>query len=224
MSEFVAQLLIMPPWALAFTVITSGWVAAFLARYSVSRVLTVLRFDRLCDRTGVCEFLRKGEVGSTPAQLVGSGFYWIALAITLLEAARLLDLTVFSEFRRRLVEALPAALSALMVFAVGFMAVAFVAGFVRTVTRNAGSAYANLWSRIARFIGIILVTAIALEQAEIRGSILAGVIQITFGAFAFGAALAFGLGCKDIARTATEKFIADVRERHKDVARTDMEG
>jgi hypothetical protein len=102
--------------------------------------------------------------------------------------------------------------------------IAFLAGFVRTVTRNAGSPYANLWSRITRWVGVVLVLAMAFEQAEIRGSILAGAIQILIAAFAFGMALAFGLGCKDIARNAMERMLANLKERHRDASKTDLEG
>jgi xanthine/uracil/vitamin C permease (AzgA family) len=221
MIECLSQL---PDWFLALIVVLVGWLFAFVARFGAARILTALHFNQLCERTGTCEFLRKGEVGFSAAQLVGRGIYWLVLVAVLLEAARLLDIGVVTEFRRRVVSSLPAILSAVMVFVVGLILVAFLAGFVRTVTRNAGSPYANLWSRMTRWVGLVLVLAIALEQAEIRGSILAGVIQILFGAFAFGAALAFGLGCKDMARNAMEKLITDVKERHRDISKSDMEG
>lgn len=224
MNDMVACFSAQPDWLVALIVVAVGWLFAIAVRFGIARLLTALRFNHLCERTGTCEFLRKGEVGFTPAQLVGRGLYWLVLIVVLLETARLLDLGVATEFRRRLVASLPAVLSAAMVFAVGLILVAFVAGFVRTVTRNAGSPYANLWSRVARWFGVILVLAIALEQAEIRGSILAGVIQIVFGALAFGAALAFGLGCKDMARNTMERLITDLKERHRDVPKSDMEG
>lgn len=224
MENMTACLVSLPCWLGAIIVVVVGWSVALVLRFAVARLLTVLHFNQLCERTGTCEILRKGDVGFTPAQLVGRGLYWLLLILVMLEAARLLDLGVVTEFRRRVISSLPAVLSAMMVFAVGLMIVAFVAGFVRTLTRNAGSPYANFWSRIVRWFGVVLVLAVALEQAEIRGSIMAAVIQIVFGAFAFGVALAFGLGCKDMARTAMEKLVADVRERHRDVPKSDMEG
>lgn len=224
MEDLNAYVSALPGWLIAMILIVAGWIAAVFTRFVVARLLTLLHFNQLCERTGTGSFLRKGEVAFLPAELVGRGVYWVILIGALMEAARLLDIGVATEFRQRIVAGLPALLSAFLVLIVGLLVVAFLSGFVRTVTRNAGSPYANLWSRITRWVGVILVLTIALEQAEIRGSILAGVIQILAAAIAFGMALAFGLGCKDMARNAMEKLIADVKERHRESSRPDMEG
>jgi hypothetical protein len=214
----------LPGWVIAASIIAVGLLAARAARFIVTRLLTALHFNQLCERTGACDFLRKGEVAHSPAALVGRGLYWALLIGVLLEAARFLDIGVATEFRHRVVSAMPALLSAVLVLAVGLILIAFLAGFVRTVTRNAGSPYANLWSRITRWVGVVLVLAMAFEHAEIRGSILAGAIQILIAAFAFGMALAFGLGCKDIAHNAMERMLANLKERHRDASKTDLEG
>jgi hypothetical protein len=224
MQALSAYLPTLPGWLLALMLLAAGWLVALAARFVVTRVLTLAHFNQLCARTGACDFLRKGEVALSPAQLVGRGLYWIVMLGVFLEAARLLDISAITEFRARIVGALPALLSAVLVLAVGLILVAFLAGFVRTVTRNAGSPYANLWSRITRWVGVVLVLAVAFEQAEIRGSILAGAIQIVIAAFAFGMALAFGLGCKDMARDAMQRLIADLKDRHRDSSKPDMEG
>jgi hypothetical protein len=224
MQVLSAYLAALPGWLIAAIIVVVGWLAAGAARFVVTRMLAMLHFNQLCERTGACDFLRKGEVAFSPSVLVGRGLYWVILIGVFLEAARVLDIGLATEFRRRAVAALPALLSAVLVLAVGLILIAFLAGFVRTVSRNAGSPYANLWSRITRWVGVILVLAIAVEQAEIRGSILAGAIQIVIAAFAFGMALAFGLGCKDMARNAMEKWIANLKERHRDSSKPDMEG
>jgi hypothetical protein len=220
-STFLSSL---PDWLRATLTLTGGLLLAIVIRYAAERLLTVLRFNKFCERSGVSGFLRTGEIWFTPAQLASRGLFWVVLIATALEAARVLDIGAVGEFRRRVVSALPAALTALLVLAVGLAIVAFVAGFVRTVARNAGNPYATLLSRLTRWLGVFLVLAIAVEQVEIRGTVLAGAIHITFGAIAFGAALAFGLGCKDMARTAMERLMSDIRERHRNVPQSDMEG
>jgi len=224
MKDVIAYLAELPGWFVAAIIVAAGWLAAIVARTLLARMLAALRFNRLCDRAGVCDFLRKGEVPLTPSQLVGWGIHWGILIVSLMEAARLIHIAVAAELRHRLVAAIPPLLSAAFVLAAGLLVVAFLAGFVRTVFRNAGSAYATLWSRIARTVGVLLVLAVACEQADMRGSMLASAMQIVLAAIAFGAALAFGLGCKDMARNAMEKLIAELRDRHKDGAKSDMEG
>lgn len=213
-----------PGWLVAILIIVLGLLAAGIARLVFSRLLLWLRFNQLCAKTGACEFLKKGEVAYSPSELVGRGLFWAILIGIFLEAARALDISGVTEFRNRVAAALPSLFSAILVLVVGLIVISFLSGFVRTVTRNAGSLYANLWSRFTRWIGIILVLAMAFEQAEIHGAVLSGVIQISIAAIAFGLALAFGLGCKDIARQAMERLIADMKERHRDITKSDMEG
>lgn len=208
----------------AVLMLVGGWLVAVLSRTGVGRILRVFHFNQMCERVGVNDFLRKGEVRLAPSELVAWGFYWVLVLGVMLETARLLNIKVVTDFRARVVAAVPPLLSALLVLLVGLLVVVFVASFVRTCVRNAGSPYANLWSRITRWIGVFMVLAIAVDQAEIRGSVVASVIYIIFAAAAFGIALAFGLGCKDMARNAMEKLIATLKERHRDDSKPDLEG
>jgi hypothetical protein len=49
-------------------------------------------------------------------------------------------------------------------------------------------------------------------------------VQILFAALVFGLALAFGLGCKDIARDAAMRFLQNLREKRRTDERADLEG
>ncbi len=213
-----------PIWLTAIMLLVMGWLAAALIRTLVISLLRVFRFNQVCQRSIVGDFLRRGAVTLSPSELLGGGLYWLIIIGVMLETARLLDIRAVSEFRQRVVAALPGLLSATLTLIVGLIVVSFLAGLVRTIARNAGSLFANLWSRIVRWIGVILVLAIALEQAEIRGSVMIGVLYIVISAVAFGIALSFALGCKDMARSAMERWIADLRERHRDMSKSDMEG
>ena len=49
-------------------------------------------------------------------------------------------------------------------------------------------------------------------------------LLMLFGALVFGLALAFGLGCKDIARSSMERWLRELRERERMTKGTDLEG
>jgi hypothetical protein len=211
-------------WLNTVIVIGGGWLIARVLCSVTARALRLFHFNQFCERLGVGEVLRKGEVALTPSELVGRGLYWVILLAALIEAARLLDIGPAVALRQQIVAAIPAFASAVLVLAAGLIVVSFLAGVVRTLSRNAGSPYARLWARITRWAGATLVVALAIEQARIRGSVLAGVLYIIVAAFALGMALAFGLGCKDMARSAMERLIADLKERHREDSQSDLEG
>ena len=224
MEKIISFYSLLPHWLSAIILLVSAFLIATLLRLIATKAINLFRLSRLFDRTGVTEFLRKGEVKLTPAQLTGSIIYWLVLIAAFLKAAQILDMTTVIQFRKNIGANLPSFLSGGFVLAVGLILVNFIAGFVRTVSRNEGSPYANLWSRITKWVGTIIVIAIALEQANVRGSVLAIILQVIIAALAFGTALAFGLGCKDIARNAMEKFINYLKERHTDMSKSDLEG
>lgn len=213
-----------PPWLVAVLMVAAGWMTARLAQMLTAKALLFFHFNAFCDRTGLTEALRKGDVTRSPCELAGRGIYWLILVGSLLEAARYLDIGVAVALRQRVISAVPGFVSAVLLLAVGLILVSFAAGTVRTLSRNAGSPYANLWSRITRWTGTILVLELAGEQAEIRGSVFIGVLYIFIAALALGLALAFGLGCKDLARSAMEKWIATLKESHRDATKSDLEG
>ena len=213
-----------PPWLVAVLMVAAGWVTAHLAQMLTAKALLFFRFNAFCDRTGLTEALRKGDVTRSPCELAGRGIYWLILIGSLLEAARYLDIGVAVALRQRVISAVPGFVSAVLILAVGLILVSFTAGTVRTLSRNAGSPYANLWARITRWTGTLLVLALAGEQAEIRGSVFIGVLYIFIAALALGLALAFGLGCRDMARNAMEKWIANLKESHRDTPKADLEG
>jgi hypothetical protein len=70
----------------------------------------------------------------------------------------------------------------------------------------------------------VLVLSLALEQLNLSRSLLTSLFQILFAAAAFGTALAFGLGCKDIARDAMLRFLRNLREKERAEKGSDLEG
>jgi hypothetical protein len=201
-----------------------GAAAASLWRFGVARLLAVARFDAACERLGVGEFLRKGRVRHGPSALAGFLGFWTILLLGLLVVARILDITVLNELAARLAALAPGLLAGVFIIAIGLVIVAFLANFVMTVARNAGSAHATLYARMVRGAGVVLVIVLALRQLEVDGNIVGTMFLLLFGAAVFGLALAFGLGCKDMARDAAARVIKRIRERERQDGHEDLEG
>src|SRR5689334_8479696 len=101
----------LPSGVAALVVLGGGVLAAWLVRLVLSKGLHLVRFNALCDRVGIGEFLRKGQVKSRPSGLVGSLASWTVLLITLFQIARLLDIGVVNAFSDRLGAIVPGLLA-----------------------------------------------------------------------------------------------------------------
>ncbi len=199
-----------------------GWFAALLARFALSRFLKLVRFDSVSEKTGFSEFLRKGSVSYTPSSLVGRIAFWIVLLAALFQVSRIMDISVVNAVFDQAMSWVPSFLAALFIAIIGSILVSFFANFAGTLAGNAALPNARLLVRLIKYGGNLIVVVIALDQVGFGRSIVNSMFLLLFAALSFGTALAFGLGCKDIARDAFLKFMRNLREReHRG---TDLEG
>jgi hypothetical protein len=219
--SFVGSL---PAGLRAVLVLGGGWLAAFLLRFFLSWLLGLVRFNSACDKVGITEFLRKGQVKHPPSALAGVIAYWTILLIALLQMSRILDIKVVTSFSDRLASIVPGLLAGVFIGIIGLVLISFLGNFVMTVARTAGFPHAALLTRIVKIAGYVLVVGIALEQIDLSRTMISAMLQILFAAVVFGLALAFGLGCKDLARDAAARFLQTLRERRRSDGRPDLEG
>lgn len=213
----------MPGWLAALAILVAGRLLAGAVRFAAGRALERARFDGLCDKMGLSEFLRKGDVSYTPSRLAGMAAYWAILLLALLAAFHQMGVAVAMNLARRLEAVLPALVTAAGVLVFGLIAVFFLAKVARTLARNAGFAFSDLLYKTIRWIGVFLVLGMAVEQLGLDVRFLLDTARIMVAAAAFGLALAFGLGCKDIARDAMRKFIDNMKESGRS-SKSDLEG
>jgi len=223
-SVTVSFLSALPSGIRALLVLGGGWLSAFFLRVLLSWLLDLVRFNSVCDRLGISEFLRKGQVKHRPSKLAGSIAYWTVLLLALFQISRILDLKVVTSFSERLAAIVPGLLAGLFIGIIGLVVVSFIGNFVMTVARTAGFPHAALLARFVKIAGYVLVLGIALEQLDLARTMISAMLQILFAAVVFGLALAFGLGCKDLARDAATRFLQTLREKRRVGGRPDLEG
>lgn len=199
-----------------------GCFAALLARVLASRLFKLIRFDSVSEKTGFSEFLRKGNVSYTPSSLIGRLIFWVVLLSTLFQVSRLLDISVMNAVYDRTLAWLPSFLAALFIVAIGAILVSFFANFAGTLAGNAALPNPRLLTRLIKYGGNLFVVVIALDEVGFGKSIVSSMFLLFFAALMFGTALAFGLGCKDIAKDALVKFLKTLRDQ--DQRGTDLEG
>lgn len=213
-----------PTWIQVLPLLFGGWLLATVLRLLVSGLLGLIGLDRTGEQAGINEFLRKGMVNYMPSRLGGVLVFWIVLGGVFVKVAQMLDVGIVRILSRRLDEIIPEIIVATLFGILGIVIVAFLGNFIRTLVRNAGFPHADLVGRVIKWVGTILVCLIAFEQVSIGKTLLSPLVQILVGAVAFGTALAFGLGCKDLARDFALRLLATLRERKRAATKSDLEG
>ena len=200
-----------PTLAGAILILVAGWLIAKVIESVVVRALKAVRLDAASDKAGISNVLAQGDIKMTLSELIGALVYWLIVLVIIATALNALNLTVAASLISRLVEYVPNIITAIFVLVLGSLLASFVASIVRTTASNAGIAKAKLLGQITQTVIIIFATIIAIEQLNIATALIALAVNIILASLGIGIALAFGLGCKDIAG----KFVSDLVNKLK---------
>lgn len=196
----------------ALLILVVGWIVAGLLQRLLERVLKAVRIDDLAQNLRISEVLRKGEIKYSVSELLGVFLYWLVILATLLAALNALGLTVAAELLERVLGYVPSVLAGVIVLVLGLFFAQLVGGIVQTAAANAGVGQAKGLGQIARVVVIIFATVVALEKF-FSSVIVQTTFTIVLAAVALGLALAFGLGCKEIAGRYLSEFIGKIQRR-----------
>jgi hypothetical protein len=214
----------MPLALRAFLTLVGGLVFAGVMRSFFKLILKIIRFARICNRIGFTEFLRKGGVRSTPIELVSNLIFWAIALVVFLRVSRLLDLLVITQVYNSFINVIPSLIAAVLIIIAGWIILEFFANFTVTVVRNTGFMQADLVGKIIRYLGFLLIIILAVGQIEIGTGVLGSMLLVLFSAVCFGLALAFGLGCKDLAHDIARRLLDDLHEKGRQGKAGDLEG
>jgi hypothetical protein len=200
-----------------------GFLVVLIVGYFVAKLLANV-VTRLLGRTGLDSRLTSGQGGTyvskvteRPSWLLGRIVFWALFLGVLALAIPVLGIAAFTDFVAAIFAYLPNVLAALLIFLV---ASAIAAGAGALVARTMGDTPTG---RVVGTVVPILIMAIAvfmiLDQLMIAETIVTITYAALMGAIALGAALAFGLGGRDVAARMLEGAYAKGRESTEQVRR-----
>ena len=167
------------------------------------------------ERAGIDDVLVKADIRQSPAELVAIMAQWAVGLAVLLTAASVLGLTPVSELLNHVVLYVPKVIAAVVALILGLFVANVLAGSVRTAAANAGLAETDVLAALTRYAVVVFTVAVTLEELGIAPELVRWAFVIVLGGACLGLALAFGLGCKDLARDWMVRYLDGARARRK---------
>lgn len=213
LTEFWTDFVVFMPRLLAvLAILFFGWVLAKLLRAGMLRLLRIVQFQRLAEKSGLEAFLEQGNVNMTLSRLVSDIIYWLVLLIVIVSVSRYLGLEVVARLFTRVINYVPNILAAILVLVFGALIARFINRLLFAYLNRLKVENALTISTIAEYAVQVFVIFVALEQLQIGTALLISAFQIGFGAVALAFAIAFGLGGKERAN----EIIARMSRRKND--------
>src|SRR5918992_1155259 len=183
----------------AIVILVIGYVIARVLRAGVGRGLQGIGFDRWMERGGIKQFFDRAETNHTPASILGALVFWFVFIIAITMAADALGIPQVSVVLGQLIAYIPSIIAAILILILAALLANFVSGIVRGATGS------DILASIARYAIIVYAAFAALTQLGIAVQLTANTFLIVLGAIALAAAIAFGIGGREVAQDILEK-------------------
>ena len=204
-SQFMVNVL------LVIVILIIGWLISKLFKAVVSKALRTIRLDTLSSKIELDKILSKGGITYSLSDLIGIICYWLGLLVTFMVAINAIGLTIAAELLNKVVLYIPNVIAGIFILIIGMFAATALKSIVKTAANNAGLSQGRLLGQVVEVVVLVFTVFIGLEQLNIGVRVTELTVGIILGSLGLGLALAFGLGCREIAG----KFVAELVERLK---------
>src|ERR687885_753553 len=183
----------------AIVILIIGYIVAKVLQAVVGRVLQAIGFDGWMEKGGIKQFFDRAQTNQTPHSILGKLVFWFVFIIALTMAADALGIPQVSAVFGELIPYIPNIIAAILILILAALLANFLAGVIRGATGS------GLFGSIARYAIIVYAVFAALTQLGIAVQLTANTFLILLGAVALAAAIAFGIGGREVARDILEK-------------------
>jgi small-conductance mechanosensitive channel len=198
-SQVFGQIVAWTPKVLAMLVVlVLGYVVARVCWRVATAVAEKIGLQKAAERSGLADSMKKVGIHRNVPQIVGQIVFWLLICVFLTAAFNVLGLEAVSTAMNRIVEFIPKLLVATVVVVIGLLVASFLRGVIATSADRVGLSYAEHLANGCYYLLALMTFLGAFDQLGIQFGMLKELILIGFGALAFGFALAFGLGGRDV--------------------------
>jgi Conserved TM helix len=197
----------------------SYFIGKFLSEL-VTTTLATLGFDNIVQVLGLSNLVNEaapqrtdsieGSANTkTPSQLAGILVLVATMLTAAISATNILGIPSLTMITESVLFIGSQILIGLVVFAVGL----FLANLAFRLINAAGTRQSNILAQTARIVIIVLVGAMGLQRMGIAPDIVNLAFGLTLGALAIAAAIAFGLGGRDVAGEQLRQWLTSFNRR-----------
>jgi len=198
---------------LVLVILVIGWLVAKTLKVVVTRLLRAIKLDDLSDRIELETLLAKGGIKYSLSELLGVIVYWLTVLVTFMVAVNAVGLTIAADLLNRIVLYIPNIIAAVFIIILGMFVATLLKNIIQTIATNAGLSEEKLLGKIVEVVVMVFAVIMALEQLNIGARTLQLILSIFLGALGLGSALAFGLGCKEIAGKAVAELLDKIKKK-----------
>jgi hypothetical protein len=189
-----------PRLVAALVVIMAGLFLAWLGQALSYTLCRWLRLDAKLGNVWLFRLWSRGLRGQQPSGSISHFIYYVLLFLGVLLAVRLLGAGVADAVLTSLLGLVPRVFSVMLILFLGALMAMFFSVIAQLILASSNLQHPNFWGKVIAWGTFGVAIMFSLEQLGLVGKFLTQTGLILLGMAGLAAAIAFGLGCKDLAR------------------------
>lgn len=178
------------------TLLLLGWILAKALALSARKLVEGL--DALFVRFMHAEGVHRERIQRSYALIISQLVFWVVMLFFLAVGARVLGWDLFSGWLERVVSYLPGLVTGLLIILAGILLGSLARAAIHSATQKAAPEQSAMMSRSVQVVIVFSAVIIGVEQIGLNIGFLSSVIVVVVAVLLGGAALAFGLGARDL--------------------------
>jgi hypothetical protein len=189
-----------PKLLAALVVLVVGLGLAWLLRSLASGLMKVLKLDTKLRELWIFRIWVRGLHGRKPSLAAANFVFYAVLFVTVLLALHMLGVEASRTVLSTLLGVVPRVLSFMLILFLGALLAMLLSALAQLALAGSGAQHPNLIGKVIAWGTFGVTVAFSLEPLGLAGRLVTTILLIAIGAAGLATAMAFGLGCKDLAR------------------------
>ncbi len=208
---------LLPTLTVSVLVVAAGVLVGRLLRGVVATTLRNLGFDKLMARMGFEKIADREDRLGEPSELAGFIVHMGVILVAIAQALSNLELDTWATYVDTfLTFAVTKVVVALLIVGVGFLIGNYVRDFIHTRQEEPGQHAPKWMGEFARYAILVFAFTMGVQQLGVAENFVLLSFALLFGSLCLAAALAFGLGSREVAGEIVQERWKQVQKEARD--------
>lgn len=189
---------------IAGAIVLAGWLVGALLSRAAESILGLIGIDAPAKRLAAAGDVRSDLL---PSRLVGFGIFWLTILGTSVVALRVVGLDLAPSIIARLQDVVPRVVTSGLVLLLGIPLSLAGSRILNALLLQSGVRPSRIRSQGVVALLVSFTVLIALDQLGLAAHLVLSVAVVAVSAAGLAVALAFGLGCRDLARDLIVEYL-----------------
>ncbi|MEL7220006.1 MAG: mechanosensitive ion channel domain-containing protein [Bacteroidota bacterium] len=189
---------VVPNLITALLVILVGYILARVLRRAIGKLLAKIGIDKLAERVNEVDVFAANNIKIVPSSILSSIVYYLVLFVFMMVGVDALKMEAISDLMTNIINYLPKALAALVIFMIGVVFCDLIKNMVRTACESLGIGSARFLANVVFYFLFLNVILVTMKQAELQTAFMENNISIVLGGVIFAFSIGYGLASRNL--------------------------